>query len=82
MSGRAKECVCDNGDFGILLWAVVSFDYVTKEFFLHAVDRTKERAEDHKLMMQSEFRLKEIRRVVRIEHFESDHAFAQINIGR
>lgn len=82
MRNKAKECKCDNGEHGILLWGVVSFNYATKEFFLHAVDRTQGRAEEHKLMVQNEYRLKEIRSVVRIESFESDHAFAQLNIGK
>jgi hypothetical protein len=79
---KAKRCQCDNGEYGILLWGVVSFDYTTKEFFLHAVDRTPERAEQHRAMIQDEYRLKEKRGVVRVERFESDHAFAQLNIGK
>lgn len=75
-------CKCDNGDYGILLWGVVSYQHHTKEFFLHAVDRTEERALGHQKMIQNGYRLKEIRAVVRIEKFESDHAFAQLNIGR
>lgn len=75
---QAKECTCDNGEYGVLLYGVVSFDYVTKQFFLHAVDRTRNRAEDHKLMIQNEYRMKERRAIVRIETFESDHAFAQM----
>lgn len=82
MIRKPKECECDNGEYGILLWGVVSFDYASKEFFLHAVDRTKERAEQHKSMIQSEYRFKEKRGIVRIESFESDHAFAQLNIGK
>lgn len=77
-----QECKCNNGDYGIWLWGVVSFDYTTREFFLHAVDRTEERANDHKKIVQDEYRLKETRAVVRIERFESDHAFAKLNIGK
>ena len=73
--GKAKECRC-KGDH-ILLYGIVSYKYSTKEFFLHAVDRTVERAELHKKMIQEEYRIKEERAVVRIETFESDHAFAQ-----
>jgi len=72
----AKECTCDNGEYGILLYGIVSFDYVNKQFFLHAVDRSSHRAELHKKMIQSEYKLKEHRAIVRIETFESDHAFA------
>jgi hypothetical protein len=79
---KAKECDCDNGEYGILLWGVVSFDYTTKEFFLHAVDRTERRANEHRKMIQEEYRLKEKRSVVRVEKFESDHVFAQLNIGK
>lgn len=80
MSDIAKECTCKAASDvqGILLYGVVSFDYVTKEFYLHAVDRTQKRAEDHKLMIRNDYRLKEHRAVVRIETFESDHAFAQM----
>lgn len=82
MRSKAKECACDNGEHGILLWGVVSFDYTTKEFFLHAVDRTDSRANEHKKMIQEEYRMKDKRAIVRIEQFESDHAFAQLNIGK
>jgi len=73
---KLRECACETGERGILLYGVVSFDYVSKQFFLHAVDRTRERAEAHKKMFQEEYRMKERRAVVRIETFESDHAFA------
>lgn len=74
---KAKECTCDNGEYGILLYGVVSFDYVDKQFFLHSIDRTRRRAEEHRLMIQQEYKMKERRAVVRIESVESDHAFAQ-----
>lgn len=76
---KPKECTCkvEGSNQGILLYGVVSFDYVEKQYYLHAVDRTRERAEQHKTMIQSEYRFKERRAIVRIEEFESDHAFAQ-----
>jgi len=79
MSHPAKECTCKvaDGAQGILLYGVVSFDWVKKQFFLHAIDRTRERAELHKLAVESDYRLKETRGTVRIETFESDHAFAE-----
>ena len=70
------ECKC-KGDH-IALYGVVSFDYTDKQFFLHSVDRTWERAEEHKKMVQEEYRMKERRCIVRIEKFESDHAFAAL----
>jgi hypothetical protein len=73
-----QPCKCETGERGILLYGVVSYDYASKQFFLHAVDRTLGRAEDHKKMFQEEYRMKERRAVVRIETFESDHAFAQM----
>lgn len=60
----------------MLLYGVVSYDWVSKQFFLHAVDRTQERAEEHKAAVIDEYRIKERRVTVRIETFESDHAFA------
>jgi hypothetical protein len=79
MSHPAKECNCIPaiGAQGILLYGVVSFDWVSKQYFLHAVDRTRERAELHKMAILSDYRLKEKRGTVRIETFESDHAFAE-----
>lgn len=77
MSDHAKECICESGERGILLYGVVSFDYVDKQYFLHAIDRTEQRAQDHKLMIQNEYRMKDRRGIVRIEKIESDHAFAQ-----
>ena len=76
----AKECTCEvtNGAQGILLYGVVSFDWVKKQFFLHAVDRTRDRAEAHKTAVMAEYRLRETRGTVRIEIFESDHAFAEM----
>jgi hypothetical protein len=64
------------GADGILLYGVISHDWVKKQFFLHSVDRTRNRAENHKLAIMSEYRFKEIRATVRIETFESDHMFA------
>jgi hypothetical protein len=79
-SRPAKECTCElaDGAQGILLYGVVSFDWVKKQFFLHAIDRTRDRAEAHKAAVMSEHRLKETRGTVRIETFESDHAFAEM----
>lgn len=75
---QINECICDTGEYGILLYGVVSFDYVDKQFFLHAVDRTRKRAELHKMIIEREYRMKERRATVRIETFESDHAFAEM----
>lgn len=69
-----QECKC-KGEH-IFLYGVVSFDWVDKQYFLHSIDRTQQRAEEHKLMVQNEYRMKERRAVVRIEKIESDHAFA------
>jgi hypothetical protein len=74
---KPRECACDNGQRGILLYGVVSFDYTDKQFYLHAIDRTRVRAEQHRLMFVEEYRLKERRAIVRVETIESDHAFAQ-----
>ena len=74
---KLNECVCQTGENGILLYMVVSFDYVDKMYYLHSVDRTNETAGRHKLMVQNDYRLKEHRAVVRIETIESDHAFGQ-----
>jgi len=75
--GKLKHCICETGERGILLYGVVSFDYTDKQFYLHTIDRTLARAEDHKKMFQEEYRMKERRAIVRIETIESDHAFAQ-----
>ena len=74
---KSKECVCDNGEAGILLYGVVSFDYTDRQYYLHSIDRTRKRAEDHRLMFVEEYRIKGRRAIVRIEMVESDHAFAQ-----
>ena len=80
MAHPAKECVCKpaSGAQGVLLYGVVSYDWVDKQYFLHAVDRTRERAEQHKIAIMNDYRLKERRGTVRIETFESDHAFAEM----
>ncbi len=72
----ASECRCEGEH--ILLYGIVSFDYTDKQFFLHSVDRTMKRAIDHQKMVQEEYRMKERRAAVRIETFESDHAFANM----
>jgi len=72
-----KECECGTGENGILLYGVVSFDYVDKQYYLHSIDRTRKRAEGHKKMFEEEYRMKDRRAIVRIEVIESDHAFAQ-----
>ena len=76
----AKECTCpvSNGVQGILLYCVVSYDWVDKQFFLHAIDRTRARADLHHKMVMEEYRMKERRGTVRVETCESDHAFAQM----
>lgn len=74
MSKDTRECRCKVEH--ILLYGITSYDYVTQRFSLHAVDRTKARALAHQMMIKDEFRLKEHRAQVRIEEFESDHAFA------
>jgi hypothetical protein len=74
---KLHECRCKTKEHGILLYMVVSFDYVDKTYWLHSVDRTKEVAEAHKLMIQNDYLLKCHRATVRIEIIESDHAFGQ-----
>lgn len=74
---KPKHCTCDAGERGIFLYGIVSYSYHDKQFYLHAIDRTRERAEAHQKMFQEEYRMKEQRAIVRIELIESDHAFAQ-----
>lgn len=76
----AQECKCVPAPMaqGILLYGIVSFDYMTKQFYLHAVDRTEERAESHKLAIVNDYRLRGHRARVHIEKFESDHLFAEM----
>jgi len=75
MNSKTKECCCV--DDHILLYGIVSFDYVDKQFFLHSVDRTREQAVLHQDMIREEYRMNERRAIVRIETFKSDHAFAK-----
>lgn len=71
---RARECRCKAEH--VVLYGIVSYNYVNQQFNLHTVDRTRKRAEEHLIMVKEEFRIKDIRAQVRMEELESDHAFA------
>lgn len=63
------------------LWILTSFDYTSKQFFLHAICTSEAEASLRKKAVEDEYRIKERRGAVRIESCVADHLLGVSMMG-